>query len=38
MEIMNKEELVHRYFELNKAYIELAREYKKRVGYSNVKD
>ena len=35
---MNKEELVHRYFELNKAYIELAREYKKRVGDSNVKD
>lgn len=34
---MNKEEIVHRYFELNNAYIELVREYKKRVGDSNVK-
>lgn len=33
---MNKEETVRRYFELNKAYIELVREYKKKV--SNVKD
>lgn len=33
---MHKEEIVYRYFELNKAYIELVREYKKKV--SNVKD
>lgn len=33
---MNKEEIVRRYFDLNAAYIELVRKYKKKV--SNVKD